>query len=190
MRGLPPLGYEARDRGLVIVVRRLGRSMPNRPEHEARFLAHRLRQLVTAPNDASFIAGAALARFAASGGDKTTRRAAFARHGVAEGEKRGRGGRVDFRADIRAGNWVDFVPENPPGRQSLDIMPIERDKPGVGELRRGAQLAGAERGRRASNAAKVGFDRIEAFGQRHGPRETRALDAEAELSATPPEYWN
>jgi hypothetical protein len=28
MRGLPPLGYEARDRGLVIVVRRLGRSMP------------------------------------------------------------------------------------------------------------------------------------------------------------------
>ena len=61
---------------------------------------------------------------------------------------------------------------------------------GVGELRRGAQLAGTERGRRASNAAKVGFDRIEAFGQRHGSRETRALDAEAELSATPPEYWN
>src|SRR5205823_11217413 len=64
----------------------------HRPEHEARFLAHRLRRLVAAPNNAPFIAGTALARFAASGGDKTGRRAAFARHGVAEGEKRGCGG--------------------------------------------------------------------------------------------------
>ena len=42
----------------------------HRSEHEARFLVHRLRRLVAAPNDAPFIAGATLARFAASGGDK------------------------------------------------------------------------------------------------------------------------
>src|SRR5215510_9833879 len=56
----------------------------HRPEYEARFLAHRLGRLVAAPNDAPFIAGSALARFAASGGDKAARRAVFARHGVAE----------------------------------------------------------------------------------------------------------
>jgi len=64
-------------------------------------------------------------------------------------------------------------------------MPIERDEPGVGKLRWGAQLAGAERRRRASDAAEVGFDRIETFGQRHGSRETRALDAEAGLGGNP-----
>ena len=37
-------------------------------------------------------------------------------------------------------------------------------KPGVGKLRRRAQLAGAQRGGRASDAAEVAFDRIEAFG--------------------------
>src|ERR1700730_12706655 len=154
----------------------------HRPKHETRFLAHRLWRLVTAPNDAPFIAGAALARFAASGGDKAARRAVFVRHGVAEGVERRRGGRVDFRADIRAGNRVDLIAEDPPGGQPLDIMPIERDEPGVGKLRRGAQLAGAEGGRRASDAAEIGFDRIEAFGQRHGSREARALYTEAELS--------
>jgi hypothetical protein len=64
-------------------------------------------------------------------------------------------------------------------------MPIERDEPDVGELRRGAQLAGAERSRRASYAGKVGFHRIEALGQRQGAREARALDAEAGLSGNP-----
>src|SRR5215468_7572569 len=34
----------------------------HRPEHETCFLAHRLRRLVTAPNNAPFIAGAAIAR--------------------------------------------------------------------------------------------------------------------------------
>ena len=43
------------------------------------------------------------------------------------------------------------------------------------------QLAGAERGRRASDAAEVGFDRIKAFGERHGSREAGALDEEAGL---------
>jgi hypothetical protein len=43
-------------------------------------------------------------------------------------------------------------------------MPIERDEAGVRELRRGAQLAGAERGRRTSDAGEVGFDRIKTFG--------------------------
>src|SRR5207244_2174743 len=43
----------------------------------ARFLAHRLRRLIAAPNDAPFIAGAALARFAAAGGDKAARRAVY-----------------------------------------------------------------------------------------------------------------
>ena len=64
-------------------------------------------------------------------------------------------------------------------------MPIECDKAGVGELRRGAQLAGAERGRRASNAGEVGFDGIETFGQRQGFREACALDAEARLGRNP-----
>jgi hypothetical protein len=99
----------------------------------------------------SFIAGAALARFAASGGDKAARRAVFARHGVAEGVKGRCSGRVDFRADIRAGNRVDLVAEDAPGGQPLNIMPIERDEARVGELRRGTQLAGAERGRRTSD---------------------------------------
>src|ERR1700730_17457292 len=134
----------------------------HRPEHETRFLAHRLGRLVAAPNDAPFIAGAALARFAASRGDKAARRAIRARDGVAEGVERRRCGRVDFRADVRAGNRVDLVAENPPGGQPLDIM-IERNETGVGELRRGAQLAGAERGGRASDAGKVGFDRIKTY---------------------------
>ena len=60
----------------------------HRPEHETCFLAHRLRRLVTAPNVAPFIAGAAIARFAASGGDEAARRAVSVRHCVAEGVKR------------------------------------------------------------------------------------------------------
>jgi hypothetical protein len=47
-------------------------------------------------------------------------------------------------------------------------MPIERHEAGVGELRRGAQLAGAERGRRTSDAG-----------------EARAFDAEAGLGGNP-----
>ena len=64
-------------------------------------------------------------------------------------------------------------------------MPIECDEASVAELRRGAQLAGAERGRRASNAGEVGFDRIKTFGQRQGSGETRVLDAEAGLGGNP-----
>src|SRR6516165_364291 len=131
----------------------------HRLQHETRLLAHRLRRLLTAPNDAPFIAGAALARFAASGGNKATRRAIFVRHGVAERVERRSGGRVDFRADIRAGNRVDLIAEDPPGSKPLDINPIERDESGVGKLRRGAQLAAAECDRRASDATEVGFDR-------------------------------
>src|SRR6202043_1632846 len=73
----------------------------------------------------------------------------------------------------------------PPGGQPLDIMPIERNETGVGELRRGAQLAGAECGGRASDAGEVGFDRIKTFGQRQRSREARALDAEAGLGGNP-----
>jgi hypothetical protein len=64
-------------------------------------------------------------------------------------------------------------------------MSIERDEAGVAELRRGAQLAGAERGRRASDAGEVGFDRVETFGQRQGSREAGVLDAEARLGGNP-----
>ena len=64
-------------------------------------------------------------------------------------------------------------------------MPIERNETGVGELRRGAQLTGAERGGRASNAGEVGFDRTKTFGQRQRSREARALDAEAGLGGDP-----
>src|ERR1700730_3350569 len=64
-------------------------------------------------------------------------------------------------------------------------MPIECAEASVAELRRGAQLAGAERGRRASNAGEVGFDRIKTFGQRQGAGETRVLDAEAGLGGNP-----
>jgi hypothetical protein len=95
----------------------------HRREYEAPLVAHRFRRLLAAPNDASFIAGAALARFAASGGDKAGRCAVFARHGVAEGVERRRSGRVDFRADIRAGDRVDLVAEDPPGSQPLNGMP-------------------------------------------------------------------
>jgi len=64
-------------------------------------------------------------------------------------------------------------------------MPIESDKTSVGELRWGAQLAAAERGRRASDAGEVGFDGIKTVGQRQGSREARALDAEAGLGGNP-----
>jgi hypothetical protein len=73
-----------------------------RPEHEARLLAQRLRRLVGAPNDAPVIARAALARFAASGGNKARRRAVFARHGVAEGVKRRCGGSISGQTFERA----------------------------------------------------------------------------------------
>jgi hypothetical protein len=64
-------------------------------------------------------------------------------------------------------------------------MPIESDKTSVGELRRGAKLASAERSRRASDAGEVGFDRIKTLSQRQGPREARALDAETGLGGNP-----
>jgi head-tail adaptor len=47
-----------------------------------------------------------------------------------------RSARVDFRADIRAGNRVHLVAEDPPSGQLLNIMAIERDETSVGELRR------------------------------------------------------
>jgi len=56
---------------------------------------------------------AALARFAASSGNKALRRSVFARHGVAEGVERRRRGRVNFRADIRTGNRIDLITKNP-----------------------------------------------------------------------------
>ena len=64
-------------------------------------------------------------------------------------------------------------------------MPIECDEASVGELRRGAQLTGAERDRRASDAGEVGFDGIKTFGERQGSGETRVLDAEAGLGGNP-----
>src|ERR1700745_2528106 len=64
-------------------------------------------------------------------------------------------------------------------------MPIESDKASVVEFRRGAELAGAERGRQASDTGEVGFDGIKTVGQRQGFREARALDAEARLSGNP-----
>jgi hypothetical protein len=96
-------------------------------------------------------AGAVLSRFAASGSDKAVRRAAFARHRIAEGVERRRRGRVDFRADVRAGNRVDLLAEDRPGGQPLDVTPIESDKTSVGELRWGVQLPG-ERSSQAQNA--------------------------------------
>jgi hypothetical protein len=62
---------------------------------------------------------AALARFAASSGNKALRRSVFALHGVAEGVERRRRGRVNFRADIRTGNRIDLITENPPGGQAF-----------------------------------------------------------------------
>jgi hypothetical protein len=105
--------------------------------------------VVAGPDDAPLIAGAALARFAASGSDKAAGRAAFARHRIAEGVERRRGRRVDFRVDVRAGDRVDLVVENPPGGQPLDIVPIESDKPAsvncAGERSSQAQNAVGER---------------------------------------------
>ena len=90
-----------------------------------------------------------------------------------------------FRADIRTGNRIDLVAEDPPGGQPLDVAPIERNEAGVSELRRGAQFAGAERGRRTSDPGEVAFDRIKTFGQRQGSREARVLDPEAGLGGNP-----
>src|SRR5271156_2668075 len=132
----------------------------HRPEHEARLLAHRLRRLIAAPNDASFIGEATLARFAASGGDKAARRAVFPWHGVAEGVERRCSGRVDFRADIRAGNRVDLVAEDPPGGQPLNIMPIERDEAGVGELRLGITGSAAKRAGRVPTSPRLVFKQL------------------------------
>ena len=64
-------------------------------------------------------------------------------------------------------------------------MAVERDKAGLGELRRGAQFAGAERGRRSADAGEVRLDRVEAVGQRRRVREAGALDAEAGLGRDP-----
>src|SRR5438045_4753331 len=157
----------------------------HRPEHEARLLAHRLGRLVAVSNDAPFITGAALASFPASSGDKAAPHPVFARHSIAESVERWRDRWIDFRADIRARYRIDLVVEDSPGGQPLDIVPIERDNAGVGELRRRTQLAGAERGRRASDAGEVGRDRIETLAQRHGSRETCTLDAEARLGGNP-----
>ena len=96
------------------------------------------------------------------------------------------GGSISGHTFERPGRFY-LLAETPPGGQPLDIMPIESDKTSVGELRRGAQLAGAERGRRASDAGEVGFDGIKTVGQRQGSGETRALDAETGLGGNPAE---
>src|SRR6185312_10406339 len=80
-------------------------------EHKARLLAHALGRLVAEPDDALGVAGAALARLAAAGADKARfcvawARIAVARHRIAEGVERRRGGRVDLGADIRARHRV------------------------------------------------------------------------------------
>jgi hypothetical protein len=96
----------------------------HRLEHEACLLAHRPGRLVAAPNDAPFIAWAALARFAASGSDKATHRAVFVWHGVAEGIE----GSSSPRGAISAGLTWHFA--RPPV-QGLDfendeVNPIAR----------------------------------------------------------------
>src|SRR5262249_43236584 len=122
---------------------------------------------------------------AASGSDKAARRAVFARHRIAEGVERRRGGRVYLPGHGRAGNPGDLLVGGPPGGESLDIMPIEGGKTAPGDFAGEARPAGADRGRRASDAGEVGFDGIKPVGQRQGSREARALDAEAGLGGNP-----
>src|SRR5207247_3457580 len=118
------------------------------------------------------------ARLTAAGGDKP---AAVAGDRIAESVKGRHGGRADLRADIRARHRVDLVAKDPPSGQPFDIDAVERDEAGLGELRRGAQLAGAECGRRSAERGKMSLDGIEALRQRHGPAEACPLGAKPGL---------
>src|SRR5579862_9745203 len=155
-------------------------------EDAARLRPHAGGRLVAERDDALGIAAGAVARFAAAGRDKATGwAAAIAGHGVAERVERGLGRRIDLRTDVRAGDRVYLVAEGAPLRQALDIAAVERDEPGLAELRRRAQFAGAERGRRPAEPGEVRFHRVEALGQRQQPGEARPLDAEPGLGHHP-----
>src|SRR5882672_709937 len=64
---------------------------------------------------------AALARFAASSGNKALRRSVFARHGVAEGVERRRRGRVNFRQTFERATGLTSsrkIPRRPGARHN------------------------------------------------------------------------
>jgi hypothetical protein len=69
-------------------------------------------------------------------------------------------------------------------------MPIECDEPGVGKLRRGAQLAGAERGGRASDAGEVASIASNPAASGTGLVKRARAMRNPGSAATPPEYWN
>ena len=69
-------------------------------------------------------------------------------------------------------------------------MPVERDKPGVGELRRGAQFAGAERGRRPSEPARYASIASKPSASGSGLAKRARSMRKPGSAATPPEYWN
>ncbi len=71
------------------------------------------------------------------------------------------------------------MPIDAPALERGRVRPIEREEVLLGERRRRAQLAGAERGQRATDALEVGLDRRKAALERQRRSEPRPHDLEA-----------
>ena len=86
------------------------------------------------------------------------------------------GRRVDLGTDVAAGDGVLLATYDAPPRQRADIQPVECDKLRIGERRRGAQLARAERGERKRLGRQERLYGSEALRQRDRAHEPDPLD--------------
>ena len=147
----------------------------HRAEHEHCLLAQRVGAAFAPAHDALAVATLAGPRLRAAG-DHEARRRLRGGHGEREGVERRLGRPADLRTDIGARHRIGLAVEHAPLLQRDDVLPVEFDEAGVGELAGRAQLASAERRQRPAAFANVLLDALEALQQRHRLAELHALD--------------
>src|SRR5262245_15617963 len=157
-------------------------------EHINGFLAHRFGAGLAVAHRALGVAAAALARFAAAGDNETWSvpwRSVLRSDREAEGVKRRLGGLIDLRADIAARHRVALLLHDAPLAQGHHVALVEGAKAGIVERRRGAQLAGTERGWRPARRSDDVLDVCEAGGDRHRRAKAHAPDRETRQRRNP-----